>query len=329
MKALVYTAEREITYQEVPEPDTRSGEALVCIESVGVCGSDLHAWMGHDSRRTPPLILGHEAVGTVVDGSIAGKRVVLNPLITCGECEYCLGGRQNLCPKRDLIGMYRPGAFAEQIAIAERNLIPVPDDLGSNQAALTEPGATALHAILLAERTLSRPVSEARVLVIGSGSVGLMTALLLKDKGVDFVEISETNPLRRNKVASHTDICIRDPISDPLSNDDYDLVFDAVGGEVTRESAINAVRPGGVIVHIGLMNNRGEMDVRRMTLQEITFIGCYTYTPLDLRVTLSKIHQGALGDLGWIETRPLSEGGSAFNDLHEGRCPSPKIVLIV
>ncbi len=327
MKALVYTAEREITYQEVPEPDTRSGDALVSIESVGICGSDLHAWMGHDSRRTPPLILGHEAVGRVVDGSIAGERVVLNPLITCGECVYCLGGRQNLCPKRDLIGMYRPGAFAEQIAIAERNLIPVPDDLGSNQAALTEPGATALHAILLAEQTLSRPVSEARVLVIGSGSVGLMTALLLKDKGVDFVEISETNPLRRNKVASHTDIYIRDPISDPLSNDDYDLVFDAVGGEVTRESAINAVRPGGVIVHIGLMDNRGEMDVRRMTLQEITFIGCYTYTPLDLRVTLSKIHQGALGDLGWIETRPLSEGGSAFNDLHEGRCPSPKIVL--
>ena len=327
MKALVYTAQREITYQEVPEPDTRSGDALVSIESVGICGSDLHAWMGHDSRRTPPLILGHEAVGRVVDGSIAGERVVLNPLITCGECVYCLGGRQNLCPKRDLIGMYRPGAFAEQIAIAERNLIPVPDDLGSNQAALTEPGATALHAILLAERTLSRPVSEARVLVIGSGSVGLMTALLLEDKGVDFVEISETNPLRRNKVASHTDIRIRDPITYPLSNDDYDLVFDAVGGEVTRKSAINAVRPGGVIVHIGLMDNRGEMDVRRMTLQEITFIGCYTYTPLDLRVTLSKIHQGALGDLGWIETRPLSEGGSAFNDLHEGRCPSPKIVL--
>lgn len=327
MKALVYTSACEITYREEPEPETRAGDALVSIESVGICGSDMHAWLGHDPRRVPPLILGHEAVGRILEGSEPGRRVVLNPLITCGTCDYCLGGRQNLCPERDLIGMYRPGAFAEQIAIPERNLIPVPDGLDSTRAALTEPGATALHAVTLAERILSRPVSEARALVIGSGSVGLLTALVLRDKGAVSVEISETNRLRRETVLTHTDIPVRDPSTDPLPDDGYDLVFDAVGGEVTRNAAVSAVRPGGVIVHIGLMDNRGGMDIRRMTLQEITFIGCYTYSPLDLRVTLSKIHQGALGDLGWIETRPLAEGGPAFNDLHAGLCGSPKIVL--
>lgn len=329
MKALVYTAERETAYQEEPEPEIRTGDALVSIESVGICGSDMHAWMGHDPRRVPPLILGHEAVGRVQGGTDPGRRVVLNPLITCGNCEYCLGGRQNLCPERDLIGMYRPGAFAERIAIPERNLIPVPDDLDSTRAALTEPGATALHAVTLAERSLARPVSETRVLVIGSGSVGLLTALILKDKGAVAVEISETNRLRRETVLAHTDIPVRDPASDPLPDDGYDLVFDAVGGGVTRTAAVSTVRPGGVIVHIGLMDNRGEMDVRRMTLQEITFIGCYTYSALDLRVALSKIGQGALGDLGWVETRPLSEGGPAFRDLHDGLCGSPKIVLVI
>ncbi len=329
MKALVYTAEREMMFREEPEPNPDAGDALIAIESVGICGSDMHAWMGHDPRRVPPLILGHEAVGTVLQGSNPGQRVVLNPLITCGKCEYCLGGRQNLCPERDLIGMYRPGAFAEQITIPERNLIPVPDELDSTLAALTEPGATALHAVHLAERTLSRPISETRTLVIGSGSVGLLTALILQDKGAISVEISETNRLRRETVRSQTDILVRNPLTHPLADDQYDLLFDAVGGSVTRESAIRVIKPGGTIVHIGLMDNLGGMDVRRMTLQEITFIGCYTYSPLDLQVTLSKIHQGAWGDLRWVETRPLAEGSAAFQDLHQGLCSSPKIVLAV
>ena len=120
----------------------------------------MHAYLGHDERRVPPLILGHEAVGTVLEGTSAGQRVVLNPLITCGVCDECLGGRQNLCASRDLIGMYRAGAFAEKIAIPEQNLIPVPEGMPGEHAALTEPGATGLHAVLLAERVVSRPLSE-------------------------------------------------------------------------------------------------------------------------------------------------------------------------
>ena len=197
MKALVYTANQEMTYRDEPAPLPVAGEALVAIDSVGICGSDMHAYLGHDPRRVPPLILGHEAVGTVLEGARAGESVVLNPLITCGVCDACLGGRQNLCAKRDLIGMFRAGAFAEQIAIPERNLIAVPNGMDAHKAALTEPGATALHAVSLAEKTLSRPVSEARALVIGGGSVGLLTALFLLDKGASEVHLAETNPLRR------------------------------------------------------------------------------------------------------------------------------------
>ncbi len=329
MKALVYTANQEVTYRDEPEPQPRPGDALVAIHSVGICGSDMHAWLGHDSRRVPPLILGHEAVGTVLEGSNPGSRVVLNPLVTCGACRDCLDGRQNLCAQRDLIGMYRPGAFAERIAIPERNLIPVPGDMPTSLAALTEPGATALHAITLAERVLARPVSEARALVIGAGSVGLLAALLLRDKGAASVSIVETNALRRDTVTHHSDIDTIDPAEISLENSAHDLVIDAVGGAVTRNTAMATVRPGGVIMHIGLMDSGGELDTRRMTLQEITMIGCYTYTPLDLRVTLDKLHHGSLGDLSWIETRPLADGANAFRDLHAGRCAAPKVVLTV
>ncbi len=327
MKALVYTANEEMTYRDEPEPIADQGDALVAIESVGICGSDMHAYLGHDERRVPPLILGHEAVGTVLEGANTGQRVVLNPLITCGICDECLGGRQNLCASRDLIGMYRAGAFAERIAIPERNLIPVPAGIPSEHAALTEPGATGLHAVLLAERIVSRPLSESRALVIGAGSVGLLTALILRDKGVEEIVVAETNPLRRELVAKHCDFELLDPTKEKPAEQHFDCVFDAVGGAVTREQAVYATRSGGVIVHIGLMDNKGSMDVRAMTLREITFIGTYTYTPVDLRATLHKLNSGALGRLNWIEQRPLASGAEAFNELLKGRCPAPKIVL--
>ncbi|CAD7837701.1 MAG: hypothetical protein [Olavius algarvensis Gamma 3 endosymbiont] len=327
MKALVYTANQEMTYRDEPEPQPQPGDALIAIESVGICGSGMHAYLGHDERRVPPLILGHEAVGSVLQGENNGQRVVLNPLITCGVCDYCLGGRQNLCAKRDLIGMYRAGAFAEKIAIPEGNLIAVPDGMPSAHAALTEPGATGLHAILLAERVLSRPLSEQSALVIGAGSVGLLTALLLRDKGVGHIVIAETNPLRRSLVAEHCDFELLDPLAQKTDEQAFDCVFDAVGGAATRAQALTSTRSGGVIVHIGLMDNDGSMDVRAMTLREITFIGTYTYTPVDLRATLNKLHSGALGSLGWLEQRPLEAGAAAFAELLQGQCAAPKVVL--
>ena len=158
MKALVYTATREAELREEPEPEPRPGEALVRVEAVGICGSDMHAWHGHDPRRIPPLILGHEACGEVLEGAAAGSRVVLNPLIACGACRDCREGRTNLCGKRDLIGLRRPGAFAERVAIPEGNLIPVPEGMAAAAAALTEPCATAWHALALAARAGWRPL---------------------------------------------------------------------------------------------------------------------------------------------------------------------------
>lgn len=327
MKALVYTANQTMSFQDEPAPQIIDGDAIISIQSVGICGSDMHAYLGHDERRVPPLILGHEAVGTVLQGSTPGQRVVLNPLITCGQCQACLGGRQNLCAKRDLIGMYRAGAFAEQIAIPERNLIPVPDHISSTKAALTEPGATALHAVLLAERTAARPISESRALVIGAGSVGLLTALILKDKGVRQVTIAETNSRRRKKVEEQTDCDIFDPVRFSPEIGKYDLVFDAVGSAITRQTSIASVCSGGVVVHIGLMDNKGAMDARAMTLREISFVGTYTYTPVDLQVTLDKLASGALGTLDWIEQCSLADGAAAFSALHSGQCAAPKIVL--
>ena len=120
MKALVYTGPENLEFIEVSDPTPSEGEVVVKIDSVGICGSDMHAFLGHDERRPAPLILGHEVSGTIVDGEQNGRRVTLNPLVTCGVCPACVSGRDNLCPQRQIISMApRPGAFAEYVAMPE------------------------------------------------------------------------------------------------------------------------------------------------------------------------------------------------------------------
>jgi 2-desacetyl-2-hydroxyethyl bacteriochlorophyllide A dehydrogenase len=327
MKALVYVGTQKMEYQEQPNPAKRAGEVQVNITAVGICGSDMHAYLGHDPRRVPPLILGHEASGVVTEGELSGKNVVINPLITCGQCDYCLDGRANLCGQRDLIGMYRSGAFAERISVPQRNLVLLPDGMDPVRAALTEPAATAVHAVNLADRASYRPLSDARALVLGAGSVGLFAALALAGQGVRHIALAETNALRR-ETADTTKICrVFDPNAAPPRETVYDVIIDAVGSSATRKMSMSAVRPGGVIIHIGLLDNEGGWDARIMTLQEVTVIGTYTYTPVDFRTTVARLHCGALGDLDWVEERPMARGAGAFSDLLQGRCAAAKIIL--
>ena len=327
MKALVYTGPEALEYRDAPDP-LSDGRALVRVAHVGICGSDMHAYLGHDDRRPAPLILGHEAAGAVIEGPGAGTRVTVNPLVTCGECDDCRAGRENLCAKRQIISMPpREGAFAELIAMPPGNLVEIPDGVPTEKAALAEPIACGWHAARLARRVLNKPIEEARCVVFGGGAIGLGAALVLKALGASEVAIAETNPARRDIVARAGDFHVFDPASGAMPQN-VDLVIDGVGFDATRAAACAAVRPGGVISHIGLGSAAGGLDIRRMTLQEITFIGTYTYSATDFRDTAQAIFDGRLGALDWAETRPLSDGARAFADIKAGRVAAPKIILI-
>ena len=330
MKALVYTGPRQIDFRDEPEPAPLIGEALVRVEAVGICGSDMHAYFGHDDRRPAPLILGHEACGRAMSGTFEGRRVVINPLVSCGQCDDCLGGRANLCGSREIISMPpRQGALAEYIKIPETNMVEIPDGMDPAHGALTEPIATALHAVNVADRALWRPLAECRTLVIGGGAVGLSAALILRSRGARDIHVADTNPLRRDTVETAGKFRAVDPaVAGSLADGSFDVIIDAVGGGVTRRAASAAVRPGGVIAHIGLMDDADGLDVRKLTLQEVTFVGTYTYTMVDFRATVTALEEGVLGPLDWIERRPLDEGAAAFDDLAHGRAAASKIVLL-
>jgi alcohol dehydrogenase len=331
MKAIVYTQPNEVQVQDWPEPQLAEGEVVLRIDAAGICGSDMHAYHGHDPRRKPGLVLGHEFAGTVVRSASPlfepGQRVTGNPLITCGRCDYCLQGRDNLCSDRSMIGMTRPGAFAEAMSIPARCLIGLPETLDPVRAALTEPAATALHAVNLSMRMLVRPLPECRVLVLGGGAIGMLCALLLRHYGVDDLLVAEVNELRRASLARHARCSVFDPSVQPAADSAFDFVIDAVGSAVTRKAAIAAVKPGGVVMHIGLQDWASEIDMRKLTLAEITLLGTYTYTMADMRATVAALARGVFGDLGWIERRPLGEAARAFAELDRGRVAAPKIVL--
>ncbi len=325
MKALVYDGPEMLAFRDVADPVPQVGQQLIKVLSVGICGSDMHAFLGHDERRPAPLILGHEAAGEIVGGPRDGERVTVNPLVTCGICQACVSGHDNLCPERLIISMPpREGAFSQYLVMQDDNLVTVPDHVSLDAASLAEPIACGWHTVRLAKAALSGDAKTA--LVIGGGAIGLGAALSLSAQGVADVIIVEPNALRRDVLNTK---CQQTAISpDDLPNDaQFDLVIDGVGYAATRATASAHARPGGVIGHIGLGEGTGGLDVRRMTLQEITFIGTYTYTAQDFRDTAAAIFDGRLGLLDWTEQRPLSDGAAAFADIRAGRTAAPKIIL--
>ncbi len=329
MKALVYLSAEELELRDVADAEPAADEVVVAVAAAGICGSDMHAFLGHDERRPGPLILGHEAAGTVVAGPLSGRRVTINPLVTCGRCEACVEGRANLCPDRQIISMPpREGAFATHVAIPVRNVTPVPDHVPAEKAALAEPLACGWHAVGLAERALNRPLAAARCLVLGGGAIGLGAALILASRGAGDIWVADTNAERRAVVERSGPFSVFDPTGGPAPDPgSFDLVVDGVGIAPTRAQASASAKPGGVVVHIGLGEATGGLDIRRMTLQEITFIGTYTYTPIDFQQTAQAIFDGRLGALDWIEERPLEEGPHAFAAIHAGQVAAPKTIL--
>lgn len=329
MKALVYTGPNTLVYRDEPDPEPRNDEVVVRVEAVGICGSDMHGYHGFDERRPPPLILGHEAAGIATSGRLAGKRVTVNPLVTCGACDFCLDGRAHLCRARQIISMMpRPGAFAELVRVPEQNLVEVPEGLHITKAALAEPMAVAYHAVQLGVSRSPRPTSSLTCGVIGGGAIGLCCALVLAMEGARRIHIAEPNAARRATASEAGSFDVYEPgTAEEPGDATVDLVLDAVGADRSRAAACRLVKPGGVIVHIGLLPGTGGVDVRKITLQEITLVGTYCYTMVDFRETVAALAAGRLGKLDWLEQRPLREGPAAFMDLDHGRTAAAKIVL--
>jgi len=320
MKALFYTGAMQAELRDTPDPTAQEGEVLVDVSHCGICGSDMHAWHGKDARRVPPLVLGHEAVGIARSGRLEGKRVAINPLMTCDVCDYCRSGREHLCLERELIGMRKPGAFAQAVAIKETNLFEIPEHLPFETAALVEPLAVCIHAANIA--LASQQIQS--ILIIGGGAIGLLMALVLQIREVPEIYLAETNAER----AKCVDEVTLAQTFNPQESDapEVSIVIDCVGSGKTRQLASQCVLPGGLVLQVGLQDNDAGFDTRRLTLQEITFIGTYCYTHGEFEEALSMLAGEQITGEGWTEIRSLEAGAQSFQDIHDANA-LPKLIL--
>lgn len=309
MRALVFTEPGQVVLRDEPAPVASDGDVVLVVASSGICGSELHGFRSVGMRE-PPLVMGHEFAGTTPDG----RRVVVNPLLSCGRCAACVGGRPQLCPERALIGVHRPGGFAEQVAVPAASLHEIPDSMDWTQAALVEPLANGVHAWGLAG------APSGRVAVIGAGAIGLVCLLVARHAGCDEVVVADPSPQRR-RVAESLGARTTDALEPQGS---FDTVFDAVGLPVTRAASTAALRAGGTAVWLGLADSDARFDGNDLVRAEKRVLGSFAYT--DAEFARAVEIAGEL-DLGWATAVPFEESESMFMDLAGGRTDVVKAVL--
>jgi 2-desacetyl-2-hydroxyethyl bacteriochlorophyllide A dehydrogenase len=332
MKALVYLGPGRMEPQEVPDPEPMPGEVVIETAGAAICGSDLHAFREASSRRIPPLIMGHETVGTVaevgagVDPARVGQRVVLKPLLSCGRCDPCRAGRTNLCAEGRLVGRDLAGGFAERFAVPEAAAVPIAGAVPDVIATLTEPLANAVH-------VASRAVDEGdEVLVIGAGPIGVLMARMALLEGARHVftvdRIAVRLELARRQGATPLEPTDNErSLRDATSGRGADVVIDAVGVEETWALALRSVRPAGRFEVVGLGAPGGTVDFFGVIGKEARITGSFACTDDDFARAVDLIGSGAIDATGWVTTASFAEGQRAFQEL-TGPTDRFKVVLV-
>jgi L-iditol 2-dehydrogenase len=330
MKALLLTAPSKLEFVDFPDPKPAADEVVVQVRACGICGSDIHGWDGSSGRRNPPLIMGHEAAGEVVStGSHAsswkrGDRVTFDSTIYCGTCRYCRNGQVNLCENRRVVGVspveYKQhGAFAERLAVPERILYRLPDDLPFEQAALVEPVSIAVHAV---QRTRIAPDSTA--VVVGSGMIGLLVIQALRwagAKNVVAVDLADNRlELARQLGATHTINSGRsDAVAEVAQLTDglgADTSFEVVGFTATQNLALAVLKRGGACVLVGnLSPQTQDFPLQAVVTKEITIAGSCASAG-EYPLCLDLIARGIINVKPMIEAVvPLADGATWFSKL--------------
>jgi len=338
MKALVWQAAERMEWLEREIPVPEPGEVLLKVEAVGICGSEIEGYLGHNSLRVPPLIMGHEFCAVVADAGRAGGRwreggrVVVNPLLSCGVCVQCRRGRVMLCSRRQIVGIHRPGAFAHYVAVPESALIEIPDGISPYRAALSEPLACAYRATRRALR--DHPLSP--VVVFGAGGIGLLCAMAAKRLGASAVMIVDLNEDRLRTAASlGIDFTVnpaaadlREEVRRAFGPEGFDVAVDAAGFQPTRAMAAKLLNPGGTWMNIGLGIDDTTIPFNHLIRSEIEVLGSFCYSHDDFRQAVALLTGGRITEEGWTEIRPMSAGQQAFDDLVKGRVHAGKIFLV-
>jgi L-iditol 2-dehydrogenase len=340
MKALLLAKYRQFEFADIPIPQPGPGEILIRVAACGICGSDVHGFDGSSGRRIPPIVMGHEAAGTVarvgsdVIGLNEGDRVTFDSTVYCGECPYCLRGEINLCDRREVLGVScgdyrRAGAFAEFVLVPARIIHRLPENLPFAEAALLEAVSVALHSVSLV------PVAPgSTALVIGAGTIGLLIQQALRVAGCSRVYVTDVDAARLQR--SHdlgatatllVGLRFRDQLLELTNGVGVDIAVEAVGNTDTVNTATDSVRKGGSVVLVGNISPQVTLPLQKVVSRQIRLQGsCASAGEYPRAIEL--ISSGAIRVKPLISAiAPLEEGPQWFDRLYSRERNLLKVVL--
>lgn len=337
MRALVYEGPWQMSLREVPPPAPGPDDAIVAVQAVGICGSDVHGFMGLTGRRTPPMIMGHEfggvvsAVGERVGRAQVGQRVVVQPLITCGRCANCVAGLPNICLNRTGLGMLNTnGAMAEAVRVPQAQLYPLPEAMPMEQAALVEPLAVALRAVNLTPLTLMGTLA-----IVGVGTIGLLAILAARLRGAGTIIATDLSPHRLDlarRLGADVAVNVKDDdpvavVHDHTGGQGAQAVIEAVGVAASVKQSLALVRTGGHVTWIGNSEPEVPVNMQQVVTRELTIRGTYGFAE-EFGRALQAIHAGRVDVTPLIERiAPLEDGPQLIRDLASGSLDAAKVIL--
>lgn len=327
MKALVYQGPKTLEVVDRPVPEPQKGEVLIKIKSCGICGSDVHGYLGLTGRRIAPMIMGHEFSGEIAALGEAltrdlqvGERVTVQPCVSCWHCEQCLAGHNNVCETRDFMGaMDYNGAMADYVSVPEKLIYRLPDDMSYDQGALIEPLAVSYSGVKKAGDLQGK-----NVMIIGGGTIGqlaLVAAKTMKPKKIVLSDLSHFRLETAKKLGADVTIDPRDKnfveeTRKAFDGELADVAIEAVGIGPTVAQALDSLAPQGVCVWIGNSAKMIEVNMQQVVTRELKITGSYIYTHEEFGETIDFLHQNHL-DLSSLISKEitLDEAPQMFEDL--------------
>jgi L-iditol 2-dehydrogenase len=343
LKALQLQDYDRLIYTDVPDPSVGPGEVLVQVAACGICSSDVDGMDGSTGRRIPPIIMGHEAAGTIValgrgvSGWQVGDRVTYGCAIHCGQCTYCRRGLINLCDHRRWMGVSAPearknGSYAEYTAVPQQILVRLPDALSFIAAAWTEPLSVAAHALARTPRTLYDTA-----LVVGCGPIGLLAIQLLGASGCGRILAVDRNPERMalaERCGAHTIMGsttggdVLAAIHSDTGGIGVDLALEAAGSESSLQLCVAALRKGGALTLIGNVLPSVAFPLQAAVVKELTIYSSMTATH-EMPRCVAMLASGAVDVEPLINAVvPLAEGVAFFDRIRSRDRSLIKVILV-
>jgi L-iditol 2-dehydrogenase len=322
--------------RQVDPPEPSPTDVIISVQAVGICGSDVHGFMGTTGRRKPPIVMGHEfsgvitATGEQIAAYKVGDRVVGQPLLPCGQCDNCRVGLWNICFNRSGLGMNLNGAYAEAVRVPQQMLYPLPAEMGWEQGAMVEPLAVAMHAVNLTPLKLMDTL-----VIIGAGTIGLLTLLAARLKGAGKIIVTDLSPHRLEmaqrlgaevtvNVAQQNPTTVIQGYTNGLG---ADAVIEAVGVTAAVKQSLEAVHTGGHITWIGNSQPDVALNMQQVVTRELTIRGAYGFNK-EFGQAIEAIRTGKIDITPLIEKiAPLDDGPQIFQDLAGGNLEVVKVIL--